>query len=200
MADQLPSPTSAPGRPDLPLSSLTSTHTSQFLPHSRHGPWLRPRRSRHRAGGRGTGSEGESCRTRDACVGRSASGGRAGGPAAWAFGFQQAERSVGCSGADPAKPARGLGLRSQPPLCSSRLAALLLFMNTVALRERVARLPRGEKKMLKIPLGTSTVTFLPVGKIKGGRSFKLLIFLLNSLPRKISLQVRRGLLVKNRYT
>lgn len=57
-----------------------------------------------------------------------------------------------------------------------------------------------KKKLLKIPLGTSTVTFLPVGKNKGGRSFKLLIFLLNSLPRKISLQVRRGLLVKNRYT
>lgn len=103
-------------------------------------------------------------------------------------------------GADPAKPARGPGPRSQPPLCSSRLAAVLVFVNTVALRERVARLPRGEKKMLKIPLGTSTVTFLPVGKNKGGRSFKLLVFLLNSLPRKISLQVRRGLLVKNRYT
>lgn len=48
MADKLLSPTSAPGRPDLPLSSLTSTHTSQCLPHSRHGLGLRPRTTRHR--------------------------------------------------------------------------------------------------------------------------------------------------------
>lgn len=48
MADKLLSPTSAPGRPDLPLSRLTSTHTSQFLPHSRHGLGLRPRIARHR--------------------------------------------------------------------------------------------------------------------------------------------------------
>lgn len=58
------SPTSAPGRPDLPLSRLTSTHTSPFPPPTpATASGSAPRRARHRGPETGRGREaGLDCR------------------------------------------------------------------------------------------------------------------------------------------